>query len=629
MTQEDFFGFLNRPFQAAPQDGLFVALEPMTLAVDQLAEAARKGDGIGVLTAVSGAGKSVVCGELQARLTDEFLPIVIPSCSFPTRRSLLQGILFELGHDFAGLTEQESRLHLLMAGQSAMQTSRGVVLIVDEAHQLSPRLLEEIRCLTNHVEHGQPLFRVVLSGQLSLEERLTLPELQALNYRITSHETIDPLSMQQSAEYIDGRLQHVGNSAKDLFTNKALEIICRVSDGSPRCLNQFADACLSHAADIQAMPVDEDMVRTVLQDLKQLPLQWNDSVCDQVILDDRDSTCIHEEWSMDEPDCADMECGACSENGLDAVAKPLSSTDTFTATEAVDSDEEWTAKMISIEVGAHAGPERAGAQPCVDVETPDDATADVAPLPTVENVEMDSTELSENSVIEFVAPDPRAVEAGDTPEEPEVAEAADQADVGLQELPVDDRYAALDRHRETCRKSCGGQEELLSIDWKESEATEPHQPTESPLRIVEEHLETSDTTDRFLDASRLGRMIEALSEVVANELSKDVRPHSLANSDKTQPTNLEDNVTQDDSRWRATPFNMAYDVIEPESDEGSFGDHVESREHLGKPGELGEPSERSLSVEQSKMQETSEETDVEERPYARLFSRIRRQRMPA
>ena len=169
MTQEACFGFRGRPFQSAPQDELFVPLEPTVGAIEQLVQAAERGDGIGVVTAAPGAGKTVVCREVKARLEPKFATVLLASCSFPTRRAMLQSILFEMGCEYARLSEQETRLHLLQAAQAVMPARQGLVIIADEAHQLSPRLLEELRCLTNHVEKGQPLIRVLVSGQLALE----------------------------------------------------------------------------------------------------------------------------------------------------------------------------------------------------------------------------------------------------------------------------------------------------------------------------------------------------------------------------------------------------------------------------------------------------------------------------
>ncbi|MBX3438493.1 MAG: AAA family ATPase, partial [Planctomycetaceae bacterium] len=345
MTQESFFGFLRRPFQASPQDESFVALAPTVEAIHQLKEAVEKGDGICVLTAAPGLGKTVVCRQLERQLEEDFLVVRLPSCNFPTRRSLLQAILHALHHEYRGLTEQETRLQVLAAAKSALEHQDGLVLIVDEADQLGARLLEELRCLTNHVERGRPLIRVVLSGQLALEEVLTRPELDALNHRISCHATLEPFGMQQSARYVDERLASVDASASSLFTTDALEMVCRISDGNPRCLNHLADACLTGAAALAQTVVAASVVRSALHELKQLPLHWNESVGDQPLDVDVDDA-LHNEVD----DCADLE----GELDLITLSKESGSVESEADASFYPAETAWTNDVATIEFGSPA-----------------------------------------------------------------------------------------------------------------------------------------------------------------------------------------------------------------------------------------------------------------------------------
>ena len=146
MTQQAFFGFLVRPFQAPPQDDLFVPLEPIVEAIRQLHQAAVKGDGIGVLTATPGSGKTVVCRQVRARLESDFATVLLPSCSFPTRRSMLQSILHGMGREYTGLTEQESQVVMyvmlaetskLIAYRLGLSTSRVSALLKSAMYKLS------------------------------------------------------------------------------------------------------------------------------------------------------------------------------------------------------------------------------------------------------------------------------------------------------------------------------------------------------------------------------------------------------------------------------------------------------------------------------------------------------------
>ncbi len=645
MTQEDFFGFLSRPFQAAHQDGMFVPNDSMELAIRQLASAARKGDGIGVLTAVPGAGKSVVCRQLQSLLADEFLTVLLPSCGFPTRRALLQAVLYELGQDFSGLTEQEARLQLLIVAQQSMPQHSGILLIVDEAHQLNPRLLEELRCLTNHIDGGVPLIRVILSGQLALEETLTLPELQALNYRITAHMTLEPLSLQESAAYISGRLKIAGGSDVTLLTPQALEIICRVSDGSPRCLNQIADACLTHAAEAGLIPVDDHVVRTVLLDLKQLPLQWNESVCDQLVRatcgcetkDDRfDKMSSLSDFLDDEFECEDVALDTCAQGQHERA-------DEF------DDEPGWMSQVTAIEVGAESHSRASARQPANDTFEPGH-----------DGEEMHNQESDQRTVIEVGAvlktsrdlkqPGDQCNPASETSAVGTAIEAPAASGKILQELPVVDRYAVLDRHREAHRAIDPTLAAPVAIDWKEQNRPS-RESFDGTLRAITEQLSLPPELEKATCNSRIGRMIQALTEVVANELAHDQRPSRVQTAVSSsshrggqqprvsdeRPTATLDPVSltpyhgDEEShangidhgqglKWRSTPDPLAYDIIQPEFD----GPASEVRVALHK---VDDPAEHESEMLLDSISETEQSSD--ERPYARLFSRLRRQRTPA
>ena len=273
---ESFFGFDHRPFAATPDQRMFVPLDSVVESLESLDRCICNGHGVAILTAPAGMGKTEVCLELVEQLSEAFATVFLANSNMATCRALLQAILYELGHPYAKLPEQELRLRLAETAKQLLTEKQGVVLIIDEAHLLGNRLLNELRSITNLAENGRSLFRVVLSGQLALEEKLTLPELQGLNERIDCHVSLEPLTRLQSAEYIQTRLQLVGANVSEVYTTEALEMIAHVSDGCPRCLNQLADHSLLLAYVSEERPVSVETVRESLDDLKQLPLHWNE-----------------------------------------------------------------------------------------------------------------------------------------------------------------------------------------------------------------------------------------------------------------------------------------------------------------------------------------------------------------
>jgi type II secretory pathway predicted ATPase ExeA len=271
---ESFFGLRKRPFAALPDVDAFVPLNGFCQAFDELMQTTTEGRGIGVLTAPAGLGKTLVCQRLARELSGQFRVALIPSGNFLTRRSLLQAILFELGHSFVRMSDQELRLALSTTLQAIRPSRRGLVMIVDEAHLLATRMLEELRALLNQGEGGEPLVRLIVSGQLSLEETLSRPQCDAFNQRIGCQSMLPSLTRDESSSYLTRRLAWAGANVSEVFTRDALIAICEAADGVPRCLHQLADHCLMTAASRTEKPINVRTVHETLEHLKQLPLTW-------------------------------------------------------------------------------------------------------------------------------------------------------------------------------------------------------------------------------------------------------------------------------------------------------------------------------------------------------------------
>ena len=273
---ESYFGLTRHPFSAAPDVGSCAGVATMKDAFESLTRCLAEGHGIGIVTSPPGLGKTILCRTVAEELADSFATVSLPNSNFSTRRSLLQAILCELARPYVRMSEQELRLELFSAVRALRPQKIGVALLIDEAHLLSNELLEEARTLTNLLADGDSLVRLLLSGQLALEENLASPALEALNQRIGCHVTLEPLTRQESAEYIAFRLNQAGADPGRVFSTEALSLICHAGDGVPRCLNQLCDRSLLLACLAQERPVGPETVRTALDDLKQLPLHWNE-----------------------------------------------------------------------------------------------------------------------------------------------------------------------------------------------------------------------------------------------------------------------------------------------------------------------------------------------------------------
>lgn len=275
---ESQFLLKRRPFAATPDPKCFLASGPIQAALDELVVCVEQGQGVAVVSAPAGTGKTLLCERLRVELADRFETVFLRHASFLTRRALLQTILADLNHSYHRQDEQELRLELIPAIRALSPRHEALVLLCDESHMLSEDLLEELRMLSDLSEHGRPLVRLVLVGQPSLEETLARPGLEALNQRIRAHVCLESFDRTTSQDYIDYRLTWAGGRTGEIFTPEAIEMVVRASEGVPRCINQLCDHALLLAYVAEQKPVPASTIREALHDLRQLPLHWNESL---------------------------------------------------------------------------------------------------------------------------------------------------------------------------------------------------------------------------------------------------------------------------------------------------------------------------------------------------------------
>jgi type II secretory pathway predicted ATPase ExeA len=272
---ESFYGLSRRPFSATPDPGCWFRCSRYQAALDELLVCAEQGQGIGILIAPAGAGKTLLCERLIREIGEPFTSVLLRHATYNTRRGFLQTLLCELAQPYDMHTDQELRLGLAPVLKGLHQQGRALLLVVDEAHQLSETLLEELRILADQAEDGRPIVRLVLAGQFGLEEKLAHPTLQALTQRVRAQVPLEPMSLAESTDYIDFRMTWGGGRTTAIFTDEAIAAITRAADGVPRCLNQLCDHALLLGYVNEQRPVTAETVAAALEDLRHLPLPWN------------------------------------------------------------------------------------------------------------------------------------------------------------------------------------------------------------------------------------------------------------------------------------------------------------------------------------------------------------------
>lgn len=272
---EKHFGLCRRPFSSVVQVKEYFPAGAIEAARQNLIRCVQRGEGAGLAIGPSGTGKTLLCQLVADHFQGQFRVALLGRASMTTRRALLQAILYELGQPYRGMDEGELRLALVEYLTSAKQCPAGLLLLVDDAHALPLRVLDEIRTLTNISADGQPRVRLVLTGSGPLEEHLASPKLDSFSQRIVARCYLESLGVGETQQYIFAQVRSAGGTPEQVFTAEACQASHRATDGVPRLLNQLCDHALILAFTAGRRPVEAVCVEEAWSDLQQLPTPWN------------------------------------------------------------------------------------------------------------------------------------------------------------------------------------------------------------------------------------------------------------------------------------------------------------------------------------------------------------------
>lgn len=268
------FGLSRRPFAAVPQIDDYFPATAIEGARTTLVRCIQRGEGAGLVIGPSGTGKTLLCQLLAEQFRRSFQVVTLASGRLSTRRALFQAILYELGRPYRGMDEGEARLAVVDYLVNGDGGSRGMVLLVDEAHTLPLRLLEEIRLLTNLVRNGQPLVRLVLLGGPVLEERFASPKLDSFSQRLAARCYLESLNRTETQEYIQSQIGSAGGQGDLVFPEETCQSVFQATSGVPRLINQVCDHTLLLAYVAGRHRIEPAHVEEAWGDLQQLPTPW-------------------------------------------------------------------------------------------------------------------------------------------------------------------------------------------------------------------------------------------------------------------------------------------------------------------------------------------------------------------
>ncbi len=261
---EAFYGLKEKPFTIQPDpEFLFFSLRH-SMAYAMLEYGVQNRAGFSVICGDIGCGKTTLVRHLLNNLGDE-LTVGIVYNTHQHIEDLLSWIMLAFGQPYEG----KSHLALYDAFQQFLIKSyvdgKRVVLIIDEAQNLSPGALESLRMLSNINADKDQLLQIILVGQPQLRDLLRRPDLQQFFQRVSVDFFIPPLEAYEVDKYISHRL-HVAGRDMPLFTPAATRAIGEAAKGIPRSINILCDMALVYGYSTNAEKVDINLVREVIKD---------------------------------------------------------------------------------------------------------------------------------------------------------------------------------------------------------------------------------------------------------------------------------------------------------------------------------------------------------------------------
>jgi general secretion pathway protein A len=266
----EHYGLLKRPFEMTPDPAFLYLGDAHREGLATLLYGIQSGKGFVVLTGEVGTGKTTLLHALLGQLDSDTESAFL----FNPRLDTLDffAILFdELGIEAPCETKGDYLLALNRFLLARLEKSQATILIIDEAQNLSPEMLEEIRLLSNLETATSKLIQIMLVGQPELNELLARPELRQLRQRVALRHELRAFDAEETSDYIEQRIRRAGFTGRQIFKKSGMREVFRVSEGTPRVINILCDSALLHGYSRDLKTLDAGAVREAANDLGLIP----------------------------------------------------------------------------------------------------------------------------------------------------------------------------------------------------------------------------------------------------------------------------------------------------------------------------------------------------------------------
>ena len=260
-----YYGLRDYPFRLAPDPAFLFRTESALEVFANLQYGLESGQGIVVITGHAGTGKTTVLRWAFQSLHSSALAAYIFNPLLSTQdffELLAVGLKLPPFSSKAALLNQLGKI-LTERHNNGLRT----VLVIDEAQLLRPDLIEEIRLLSNFETNRDKLLQIILCGQPELDLILSRPELHQLKQRVSLHCSLQPLTEDETSQYLRRRLEVAGVANQSLFSPSAIDEVFKWSQGIPRLINNICHNALLTGFSENLTTISEETIRQVAREL--------------------------------------------------------------------------------------------------------------------------------------------------------------------------------------------------------------------------------------------------------------------------------------------------------------------------------------------------------------------------
>ena len=269
---ESYYKLNARPFQLSPDPRFFYGSTNHKRAMSYLRYGLTQGEGFIVITGEIGTGKTMLVKTLIEELAQDNVVVAQLVTTQLQEDDTLRMVAASFGLPYDGLDKATILNNLETFMMSRVRDGKRLLLLVDEAQNLPPRSLEELRLLSNFQLGKKVLLQSFLLGQPEFRNTIQAKGLEQLRQRVKAAYHLAPLNAEQTRNYIEHRLYAAGWLDDPKFTDAAFASIYKYSGGVPRRINTFCDRLLLFGMLEEIHEFDSDQIKTVMQELlSELP----------------------------------------------------------------------------------------------------------------------------------------------------------------------------------------------------------------------------------------------------------------------------------------------------------------------------------------------------------------------